>query len=52
MLGCDFFTIETIGLTRLYVLFVIELESRRVYLAGIAAYPPAGGSPIEYRSAA
>jgi putative transposase len=38
-LGCDFFTVETVGLTRLYVLFIIELERRRVHLAGITAHP-------------
>jgi transposase InsO family protein len=38
-LACDFLTVETVGLTRLYVLFVIELEHRRVHLAGITTHP-------------
>jgi putative transposase len=39
LLACDFFTVETVGLTRLYALFVIEVQRRRVYLAGITAHP-------------
>src|SRR5260221_10155034 len=39
MLACDFFTIETISLHTLYVLFFIELGSRRVYLAGCTPVP-------------
>jgi putative transposase len=31
--------VETVGLTRLYVLFYIELYRRRVHLAGITAHP-------------
>jgi hypothetical protein len=39
MLAVDFFTVETISLQRLYVLFFIELGSRRVHLAGCTANP-------------
>ena len=39
MLACDFLTVETVGLTRLYVLFFIELDRRRVHLAGITVCP-------------
>ena len=39
MLACDFLTVETVGLTRLYVLFVVELDRRRVHLVGITAHP-------------
>jgi hypothetical protein len=38
VLAFDFLTVETIGLTRLCVLFVVELDRRRVHLAGITAY--------------
>jgi putative transposase len=37
--GSDFFTVETVGLTRLYVLFVVEVQRRAVHLVGITARP-------------
>jgi putative transposase len=30
MLACDFFTVETVWLTRIFVLFFVSLECRRV----------------------
>ena len=41
MLAVDFFTVETIWLQRLYVLFFIELGSRRVHVAGCTPNPSA-----------
>jgi len=41
LLAVDFFTVETIWLQRLYVLFFIELGSRRVLLAGCTTNPSA-----------
>lgn len=39
LIACDFFTVDTVRSTRLYVLFFIELSSRRVHLAGCTRNP-------------
>jgi len=39
LLACDFFTVETVRLQVLYVLFFIELQSRRVFMAGCTQHP-------------
>jgi putative transposase len=39
IVACDFFTVDTVLLRRLYVLFFIELDRRRVHLAGITTNP-------------
>jgi putative transposase len=39
ILTCDFFTVETLLLKTHYVLFFIELKTRRVHLAGVTKNP-------------
>jgi len=39
ILACDFFTVDTVLLKRIYVFFFVELGNRQVHVLGVTAHP-------------
>jgi putative transposase len=50
VLACDFFTVETVFLKTLYVLFFIELSTRRVHVVGTTSRPDSAWATQQARN--